>query len=377
MFRLANNNFANILIWFVIILVGIILIFYIIDVFLKFKPFLIKAKNFFIKNVFLLLLPFPFFYLVYYYSYYLTFDDHTKALFLRKETADFLQKTSLYFFGTGVAAACLKWLNNVIFFKKQFTEVVQSKDFSDVLSQKMQILALSDDYLLQRTDLEDIWARVTICKYQQKFPGIASEIRHKMENDLFIENSLQYYYKNFRLQINFSIENDIIKIVEIASSTLVSHSNEKIELNFGTTALSEDNGEIYTKLIRENCKKDGKLLNLEELIPNQNENTNSFVKIKNFKAELEGQTKYIIERHIEMTQNIKDDRVYSFSSSRIIEDLTINLKYDSALNLFFSPVGKNDFKPDNQFTSERSISMISRDLLLPGEKFKVFIYKNN
>ena len=94
-----------------------------------------------------------------------------------------------------------------------------------------------------------------------------------------------------------------------------------------------------------------------------------------FSAELEGKKKYIIERQIEMTQNIKEDRVFSFTSSRIIEGMSINLKYQNNLNIFFSPVGKNTFNVDNQLRSEHSQSYINRDLLLPGEKFKVFIYK--
>jgi hypothetical protein len=294
MLRFVDNIFLNILLWFGLVFFGIIVIFYLIDQFLKFKPFLLKAKNFFVENVFLLLLPVPFLYLIYYHGYFLH-SKNTTGLFTDKETADFLKDLSIIFFTGGVATATLKYLNSVVFFKKQFTEVVQSKEFSEVLNEKMKILALSDEYLLQRNDLQDIWARVTICKYQQKFPELSYEIKHKMENDFFLENSLSYYYKNFRLQINFSLIGDIIKIVEISSFTVISHSTDTIELNFGTNSRFKDDEEVYTKLIAENCKKDGIKLDLIDLEDVSMENLPD-MQVKRFSAKLEGQTRYIIER---------------------------------------------------------------------------------
>jgi hypothetical protein len=57
--------------------------------------------------------------------------------------------------------------------------------------------------------------------------------------------------------------------------------------------------------------------------------------------------------------------------------MSINLKHDEKLDLFFSSVGKNTFNIENHIRSEDSISYINRDLLLPGEKFKVFIFKKS
>jgi hypothetical protein len=295
---------------------------------------------------------------------------------MKAETAEFLLTASLTFLATGTVTGALKWLNNLAFFKKQFSDLIKSEDFSHVLSEKMKELALSDDYLLQRNDLEEIWTRVTLCKYQQKFPELAPEIQKKIENDLFLERSLSYYYKNFRLQINLSLDGDIIKITEISSFTVISHTTDKIEINFGTNSPVDDSEGIYSQITPEECKCDGKVLNLKTE-NGKDEAGNIDPKNTHFTAYLEGKKKYIIERQIVMTQDIKDDRVFSFSSSRIIEDLSINLKHDTKLNLFFSPVGKNIFHDDNQLTSEQSKSYISRELLLPGEKFKVFIFKKS
>jgi hypothetical protein len=356
-----------------IVIVGLVL--YLGDQLLKHWSFFKKVRESMKDNYFLILIFFPLFYLVYFYAYYLPCKGNANSfIWVRPETAEFLLTASLTFLATGTLTGALKWLNNLAFFKKQFSELIKSDDFSNVLSEKMKELALSDDYLLQRNDLEEIWTRVTLCKYQQKFPELAPEIQKKIENDLFLEKSLSYYYKNFRLQINLSLEGDIIKTTEISSFTVISHTTDKIEINFGMSSPVVDGGEIYTKLIHEECKCDGKVLDLKTE-NGEDEDGNLDLKNTLFKAYLEGKKKYIIERQIEMTQNIKDDRVFSFSSSRIIEDLSINLKLDKKLDHFFSPVGKNVFYIDNQLRGEQSKSYINRDLLLPGEKFKVFIYK--
>lgn len=349
---------------------------WLLDFLSKHLDFLKKLREPLKKNYFIILLLFPSFYLIYYYVFYLPQKDTSSSLMVRPETADYLLNASLTFLGTGVAATALKWLNNLAFFKKQFSEIIKSEDFSNVLSEKMKELAMSGDYLLQRNDLEEIWKRVSLCKYEQKFPELGAEIQKKIENEFYVEKSLDYYYKNFRMQINLSLEGDIVKVVEISSFTIIAHSEDEIIVNFGTTSPVPDSDGIYAKLNEDNCKYDGKKL---ELITHKHKNENNEDDPLNvhFTAKLKGQKRYVIERQIEMTQDLKDDRTYSFASSRIIEDLAINIKLDEKLDIFFSPVGKNNFPLDNQVRGANSIGYISRDLLLPGEKFKVFIFKKS
>lgn len=358
----------------VLLLVGVGVIFYLLDMTLKHLGFFKNLKVFMKKNYFLILILFPVFYLFYYYAYYLPYANPTNpSIWLKGETADLLWTASLTFLGTGAVTGTLKWINNIAFFKRQFTDIIKSDTFAEVLSEKMKELALSDNYLLQRNDLEEIWKRVTICKYQQKFPELTHEIQNKIENELYLEKSLSYYYKNFRIQINFTLEGDLIKIIEISSFTVISNSEDKIEINFGTTSSTKDDELLYSKFIPEGCKSNGEFLDLQTV--KEDEFGDESENCVRFKAELSGKKKYIIERQVELTQDIKTDRVFTFSSGRIIEDLSINLKHDSNLKLFFSPCGKNIFHPDNHLRGEESTSYISRELLLPGEKFKIFIYK--
>ena len=358
-----------------IFLVILGIFFYLLDLWSKHWSFLTKLREPLKKNYFFILLLFPFFYLVFFYAYYLP-NKGDKTFWVKSETVDYLSKASLTFLGVGVVTCGYKWLNNLSFFKKQFSELIKSEDFSNVLSEKMKDLAMSNDYLLQRNDLEEIWKRVTLCKYEQKFPELGPEIQKKLENDYFLEQSLMYYYKHFRVQINLSLEGDIIKITEISNLTVVSATTDKIEINFGTNTDFEIEDGIYAEITSDKCKCDGDILKLETT-SNTDDQGNKDKFNKSFSAYLEGKKRYVIERQIVLTQDIKKDRVFSFSSSRLIEDLLINFQLDENLEIFFSPVGKNEFELDNHICNDKSKSYISRDLLLPGEKFKVFIYKKS
>jgi len=361
----------------VIIIVCLLLIMYYYNKFEKIKIYLIKIISSVNNNLYLYLLPFPIIYLLFYYLYYLpnveviNNSETTLPFFFRKEVVDYLKGLSIIFFSGGIFSATVKLINNLVIFKKNFQKVILSDEFDFLLKDKFQILALSDDFLLKRTDIQDIWSRVTTCQFQQAFPELKNSIVKKLENDFFNDKMLTYYYNNFRIQINLELlDENIIKITEVSNFEVKARTTDPIYIDFRISSLAKDDGTIYTKLIEEGCKLDGKKMQLSELTTT-NDNRN----IKTFNAQLSDNISYILERKVEMTQNLLDDRVFSFSSSIIIDNMTVNVKPCDKLNFFFSVVGKNKFTSDNHLGDNNN--RICRDVLLPGEKFKLFIYKKS
>lgn len=366
----------NIFFWIILFILIIVIVVFIIDKVIKFWPTLKESAEVMLKYMYLFLIPFPLCYLIFYYYVY-DAGQNTSMQFAGAETAEYLEKISIYFFSAGIFSATFKLINSLVVFQNHFKNIIISKEFDQVLTDKLEVLALSDDYLLKRADLNDIWARVSVCKYEQKFPQLKDAIREKLENDLFHENNLSYYYENFRTQINYElISENVVKIVEISNFTLISNSIDPIIMDFWISTDDVDGimevDKIYTKYIAEKCKIDGVQLNIKEV----NNNMSTEVKyFKTFNAELKGKKEYEVERSIEMTQNLEVDRVFSFSSNRIIDNLSVKLNSCDKLNIYFSPVGKNMFKIDNQIHEGQSY--ISRELLLSGEKFQTFIYKKS
>lgn len=227
----------------------------------------------------------------------------------------------------------------------------------------------------RQPNLDKIWKDVTLCKYQKHFPQLMEKLREKIVNELFEENNLSYYYKNLRLQVKFELlSNDIIKITETSSSTLICNTDDEIDIEFFVTSHESDNENIFTKIIPSKTKINGKPFD-EDFFTDINPIKEGEYFKKIFKHQLKGKKEYHIDRCIEMQQQLQKDRMYSFSSSKIIDDIYVNLATCNKLNIFFSPVNKNLFLEDN--INFNGINFANRDVLMPGEKFKVFIFKKN
>lgn len=360
-----------------LIITGLLLVIFYYNKFEKIKIYVLKLLGSINNNLYLFLLPFPIIYLFFYYFYYLPnlelFKNSKEQLpfFCREEIVDYLKGISIIFFSGGIFSATVKLINNLVVFKKNFQRVILSDEFDLLLKNKFQILALSDNFLLNRTDIQDIWSRVTTCQFEQAFPELKDSIIKKLENDFFNDKMLTYYYNNFRIQINLELlENDIVKITEVSNFEVKSRTIDSVYIDFKISSSNKDSDLIYTKLIKEDCK-----LNNDEMVLSEITTINDNKNIKTFNAELQGSTSYIVERKVEMTQDLNDDRVFSFSSSIIIDNMTVDIKLCDKLNMFFSVVGKNKFSNDNHLGDKNT--RICRDVLLPGEKFKIFIYKKS
>lgn len=363
----------QLLLYAVALLVGVGTIFYLMDLALKHSTLFMNLKKFMKKNYFVILILFPIFYLIYYYAYYLpNVNTSNKSLWANQEAASLLWTASLTFLGTGVVTGTLKWINNLAFFKKQFSDIIKSQDFSDVLSEKMKELALSDNYLLQRNDLQEIWQTVTLCKYKKEFPELYNKLQDKLENLLFKKNNISYYYKNF--QINYCVElidDTYISTTERTSFTIIRPNKDEFLFDFSTCYNNKDpnagaKAEFFSKNANEIVFSP---IDIEE-VESGDYNTLTCSK------KLSGHLEYHIESIIVHKQNIDNDRIFTYGSARIIDDLTINIEHSDNINITFVPLNGCKFYPNGANNPNRT-SYINRDVLLSGEKFIMFFYRNN
>ena len=364
----------QLLLYTVLLLAGVGFIFYLLDLALKHFGFFQNLKKFMKKNYFIILIMFPIFYLIYYYAYFLPYKNSPNtSIWLKGETADLLWTASLTFLGTGVITGTLKWINNLAFFKRQFTDVIKSKEFEDVLSNKMKDLALSDSYLLQRNDLEEIWQRVTLCKYRKEFPELYNKLQNKLENVLFKKNNISYYYKNF--QITYYVElvdNQYVSTTERTSFTIIRPSKDDFDFDFTTGFNHEDpnnsaTAKFFSKSANEIVFSEGDI---------KKEVMSDKLTAVTCKKRMGGHLEYHIESEIVHKQNIDDDRIFKYGSARIIDDLTINIEHHDNINIIFEPLNNNKFYINGSHAPNR-LSYINRDVLLYGDKFILFYYRNN
>lgn len=291
---------------------------------------------------------------------------------------NYLNSISLLVFTAGIFSALIKYYQFLGVFQEEFKKVVLSKEFEDKLEEKLTQITFSEEYLLEQSNIESIWETVTLSRYNKQFPELYDKLKKRIINQFFKKNNILYYYKNF--QITYSIEMDqadrnIVHITERASYTIMRPNLEEFEWDFYVSYLNTKGK--FDHIIEFN------VTNLDEVSCTEQDvsivqNISGLVTVTASKK-FHDRKEYHVERMVRVSQDLNEDRVYSFTSDRIIDDLSFKVQLCNRLNVFVSPAWDVKFYKDEtqNGTIFENMSYINRDLFLPGEKFKLFIYKKD
>ena len=369
--RLFDNNFYNVVFIIFIIIIVFFIIVYLTDLLTRYYPVIRKFFSYVVERMYVILVPIPVIYLIYFYSNYnegILQDD----FIFQKDVAEILEKLSIWFFTVGIFSATLKYLNTIAYVRKKFKEIVLSKEFDEKLSEKLEILAYSDDFLQKHNNIEDIWERVTLFKYKSEFPLIYPKLKEKINNSLFNKHATPFYYNHFCITIDIKLVSE--NSLEITTSTrysIMRPSIEEFEWNFFFKILKSDYVNLLPSL--ELKFDDGEIINFDEKNSKIEEN-GEYMDI-NFEHSFKGKHEYHIRTKRKVIQNIDNDRIIMVGSSRIIDYFDVTINCSPNLNYVFSESNQNKFEKET-FEDERTKFTHSK-ILLPGEIFKVFLIRNN
>jgi len=291
-------------------------------------------------------------------------------------TMEYIKKLSYGVVSVGVFSAILKYINTLGFVKTHIEDLIVSKKFNDVIRNNFEAFVFSDEFFnsISKDDLHNRWKSITFFKYKNKFPTLWDKMNLKeyiINNIFFSKEILDYYYKSFRIQYNFSLDEDenAIKILQKTDFTLVTNNVNEIKFTFWSTNNSSNpqeptidvNGTIIDgitlKILKEN----------NDIYSEISENDN-----KKMTITLSGKKEYHIELVMNMVQEYNIDRSRSFMSSKIIDDIFIEVHCCDKLDFFFEPLNDNVFNKD-LFLDNGGFK--NKDIIMPGELFIIFIDK--
>ncbi|MFV8335201.1 hypothetical protein ACNQF7_03830 [Flavobacterium sp. RSP29] len=299
------------------------------------------------------------------------FIDFAFIEFKHIHNYEFIKDLCKILFSAGIFTTTLNFLDSLNVFKKNFKSIIMSEEFDNLLTQKIDALAYSQEHLNKQSNLEKIWQTVTLCKYKKEFPELYEKLENKLENHLFKKNNISYYYKNF--QINYYIElidDKYISITERASFTIIRPNKDEFEVDFKTNFNNED--DIVGTDIKFYSKNNDQTEFIEiDIVKTVDKNITTL----NLSKKMSGHLEYHLESTTLMKQNINIDRIFTYGSARIIDDLTINIDHDKNINVIFVPLNGNKLY-HNGAHAETKMAYINRDVLLSGEKFTMFFYRN-
>ena len=329
----------------------------------------------FINNIYLIFLVISISYFAFYIlAYYLKNEDGNRVFDMTIVT--FWKEIAFIVFTAGIFTSCLKYLAYIKVFEKEFDRILLSDKYNERLKKSIESITLSEDYFLAQNNLEHIWEIVTLSKYRKAFPDIYKILKRDIKNEFFEKNNISYYYKNYEKEYNVNLvgERDI-RIVEVTKYTIVKNSTEEFEWNFKIRVDKRDSlDNEYPKIEFEVLNADNIKFVPEEDIKIESDNGDT---IKTVKKTLQGKEEYHIKRIITFNQNIDYDRECIFGCDKIIDDLSINLRYHEDLKVIFSPAWKVKYHEEElvDLGKLKEVSFYNRGILLPGEKFKLFIIK--
>lgn len=321
------------------------------------------------KNSYLFFLGLATAYLIFYTIYFVNSNFH-EYLKDYDKLFSYLAQVSILFFSVGIFAVGLKYLQLLKVFKEEFHEAIDSSKFDDKLKSNLKAITFSDEYLLEQGNLTSLWEKITLCVYRKEFPQIYEKVKKQIKNDFFKKTSISYYYKNFQINYYISLKNNILTISEKASYTLVRPSTEEFSWDFGFMYNKTEDESVGIEIngIIHSCG-----VKIEEADISHPSNETHI--IKKVTKQLSGHLEYTIERHLLITQNIIDDNLHSFSSDRIIDDLSVHITHDENVNSYFTPVNNQKFYHNGAYP-ETEKAYINRNIFLPGEKFIIFFTPN-
>ena len=333
-------------------------------------------KVVFSKHLYLVFLSYSSGFLIF-YSFYSLHDGFNTYL---RDYDDFIQTLKticILSFTAGIFTVALKYIQYLGVFQKEFNRIIDSDAFHNKLKKALSAITFSEDFLNNQSDLNDIWKKVTLSKYKREFPELYKKVEKNIRNELFEDNSLKKYYKN--VQISYEIEwlqGLEVNIKEYSSFTIIRNTTDPFEWKFFVSFVRDFKSEIQNEtefLNYDKTKIGGEPIDIGKC-KILNEEENERYTRKQFSYELKGKYDYHIERCFEFKQTLSEDRLLSFNSSNVVDDLSVYIKTCPNIEAIFAEVGRNKFYANGIFDGERQ-SYINRDVFLPGEKYKIFLYK--
>lgn len=271
----------------------------------------------------------------------------------------------------------LKLFKYLKLFENEFDRIINSDNFHNKMEKVVSSITFSEEFLSKQGNINEIWKNITLFKYKKEFPELYTKVEQKIKNELFERNSLSQYYNNVQINYEFKLraDNITIDVVEKSSFTIKRNNTENFDWEFFVSFVRNLKDEVDNPtsiLDSNNTKVNNEVIDIKKCTITNQVDYETYT-LKKFKYPLEGRKEYHIERCFVFSQNINEDRIVSFSSSNVVDDLTIRIKKCDKLEIVFEPVNGNEFSKENLFDDR--MCYVNRDVFLPGEKYKLFLFK--
>ncbi len=341
-------------------------------------------------HLYLILIGISILYFIFYTIYTLSIDFNTHLKDYQK-AIEFFLKIAIMILAGGIFTVSSKYLQFLGVFKEEFEKIIVSDLFkqklnevvlSDEANKKIEDtltkIILSEEYLSNHKNLNDVWENLTLCKYKKQFPELEGKIRERINNKFYNVDNISYYYKNYHLEYSFKhVNNNIVTLTQNSSYSVVRPDTSEFEWDYRLNTYEDSNLSIpKVRITIDGIERNTDVFNdinwnykEENIEGHKIEFTSRYIKRK-----LKGKKEYRFNRQVVFQLDLSKDRVFSYSCDKIIDFLSFDVLHCNKLNVVMDPIYDNKFNKETKTAVEQSYS--SDGICMPGEKYKLFINVN-
>lgn len=261
----------------------------------------------------------------------------------------------------------LKSIGTAVLSGGVFAAVLKALQFSGVFKEELTSIIYSNDYLEHRTDIEDIWKKVSRVLYKRKFEEISEELEKTILETYFPTN-INFYYSNFKEDIHIGFhdpEKKYIRSEETMSFTVHPiDSAEKCDLPYEVGFVKNSNYPLT----------DYQLLALKiegQIVPVTVEDKSTDKElIKRFEFSLMGREKYRVTIKHTKIFSPEIDNTKSYSAGRFVMNFDLRVDYPAELEMQFYSMGTaKEFV--NIDSPGRSLKQVYSGLIFPNQGYRL------
>ena len=214
--------------------------------------------------------------------------------------------------------------------------LIDSAEYMGVFKKELEDVIYDTKFLKKRTDIENIWIKVSDVLFRSRFPKISNQLMMAVKNYYTPDDELKLnYYDDYRntYTISYDEENQDIVHVENKTSFILNVEDEKefdFPMRFWTCVDEMNQGSV--EMVMNNISVNGsKVTN----IGNPKKTYADGMICFEFKLKLKGCTEYRIQEIANKKYSLKEDNYLGFRARWLVNNMRIQVFHPDDMKILF------------------------------------------
>lgn len=251
--------------------------------------------------------------------------------------------------------------------------VLKSFEFLGIFEDHLVSIVYAADLLARRSDIEEIWRRVSQSLYSSKFKDTNEQIENVILNKYFPSKDMKYYYANASHHIDINRHRELSDYIESSETTkfdvIVIDPSSQIDLPYRVTIEKATSDETSSDFELVHVKVNGELVDETPKITRDAKTLTAEVSIHLSRGGL----KHSVELRHRKTYALEFNHTRDFVSSRLISGLEVRVRHGSELVVHFDALGTPDDFDDEAAAFKNEIWKKYKSVIFVNQGYKLLI----